>query len=1249
MVYPRYGPAQVGCNLAMAVAEPWDMDVFSESEPLLCSEGGMTSVVAESNSLHESTAGQTPLEHDAAERTAALYRLTHALVNCESLSVLLQTMAEGVGEVLAATHVLLVVGDGEKQQIIAEVAGGQEAEAALSFSFADWWAGVDWLRRSQQTTLLLTPGHLDEIAVAWPACRGLSPYLGSAIVALLQYRHEVMGLLVVLRSSQKAVFGASDIELVSMIADQAALAMANLRLSDALDREKAQLDLVYRLGQHLAKTFDVHDVCRLALEEICATLGNLYGSLFLLDEETGGLRLMAQKGYDLNTIQSLLQDFSHGKGLSGWVMECRQTVVVDDVSADPHWIATPDTFEVRSALAVPLLSGPELLGVLTLASTQRAFFTAEYRALVESAMATIVVAIFNARLFGKMQQRALEQEYISEIARALNLRGISQTFPVLTRILSALVECEYVALILEEQGTFTVAESTIPTLPVGSALSLPPAVMARLTSEQPYITTDLGPQSDDLLLQELHALGVNARVLLPLLVGAEMIGILYLGSQRVPTVAQLLILQQISDMVAITIENDRLFRAEQRQLEIAERLQATALTLNTLDLQKVLTLIMDQLESLFPYDSGSIQILEKEAMVVIATRNAPQVPLGFRFSLQDHPHSRRLAEGEVLIIEDAQQNDMGWIPFPEALYMRSTLGIPLWVRDKVIGALVVDNRTPRRYTPEDIRVVQAFAQQAAVAIENARLFEAQRTQRELAEALQVAAAVVSSVLDFEQVLDYILDQVARIVQGDTFNIILVEGEAGRMIRWRGYPELGMALPESGQERIPLRQYPSLARMIEEPQPVMITDTANDPRWISYPGQEKIRAYIGAPIRIAGKTEGFINVASMTAGQFDEQDLAWLQAFADHASIALQNARLFQQTRRHAEELEQRVHERTAELEAKNAWLEAILGSTSDGIIVTDKEGEIVDANRVAKLWLYHSLPLPDVERLRTLIRDLARRVYSQPEAVIELTGLDLELNAAPVLHQDTAGPAVVIAAHDVSYLKALDRLKSQFISNISHELRTPLSSIRLYSSLLQRGSPEKRARYFTALDQEIARLSKLVEDILQIARIESGQMELKRQLVDLSMLTEMSTTAHTDLAESHGLTLTMQGNAGKAIVSVDRDKLMQVLNNLIGNAIKYTPQGGHITVATQQRTKDGRLWGTVTVTDTGMGIPEAEMPHICERFFRGSQPQELRIQGSGLGLAIVKEILQLHGGALTVESQVGVGSTFTVWLPLIED
>jgi GAF domain-containing protein/nitrogen-specific signal transduction histidine kinase len=1196
--------------------------------------------------------GDMPRLPDQFPGIGVLYRLAHSLLTFDNLPDLLQAVVDEVCAAVDAPWAVLATFDVAKRHILNCVQGGADADSDLNLSFemlheishVHLWPPEKEALSGNECLLL----NADAAAFGKLFDRDFC----SVIAAPLLYQDEMIGLLIAARSITESPFAEPDVALISVIANQAAAALENFRLLASLGQEKAQLELLYRLGQHLSSSLDIRTVCQLALDEICTVFKGSYGLLFIVDAETDFMQLMARVGFrDDDVLQSIMGRFQAGEGVTGWVVKHRQMAVIDDVATDPRWISSHRGGPPHSGVSVPLFNGEDLLGVMTLSAPGRAFFTSEYCRLLESAAATIAIAIFNAQLFSKVQQRAHEQERISEIARALNALDIPQAFSVLVQGLEDLAECEPVVLALNDElrNILTVVESTFLAVPIGSVLSLPPAVRAHVWGMQPHVCAVPGEEQGEPLLVDLQAVGVHSRVVLPLIVGERVMGVLYLGSHQTLTPAQVSMLQQIANTVAIAVENDRLFLAEQRHREVAERLQATALVVNTLDLQEVLTLIMDQLESIFPYDSGSIQILEQDAMCVLATRNAPHAPVGLCYPLKDHPYNRRLAEGEVVIIEDVQQHDTGWIPFNEALYMRSNIGVPLWVRDKVIGALTIDNRGVRKYTEEDIRVIQTFAQQAAIAIENARLFEAQRVQRELSEALEAAAAVVSSVLDFDQVLDYILDQVVRFVHGDTYNIILIEEGVGRMIRWRGYEEHEIAMPRQGRDKIPVMSYPSLAQMIEDGLPTFIADTKHDSRWHVSPGQEKLNSYVAAPIRIAGKTEGFINVASLSAHQFGPQEAQRLKAFADHASIALQNARLYQTTLRHAEMLERRVRERTAELEAQNAWLEAVLGSTSDGMIITDSDGQIADANRVARMWLYHSLPPSDVERLRETIRDLAQRAHTKPDAVLELSGLDLELSASPIFgEQGSVGPAVLVVVHDVSYLKALDRVKSQFVSNVSHELRTPLTSIRLYASLIQRSTSGSSERYFEPLDREVDRLSKLVEDILQISRIEAGQLELNRRVVDLNLLTEMAVMSHHILADSRGLTMAYQAANGKTMVSVDYDKFMQVVNNLIENAINYTPAGGHIQVATECHEKDARPWAVVTVQDTGMGIPEQELHHLFERFFRGSEPQDMRIQGSGLGLAIVKEIVELHGGTITVESQVGVGSTFAVWIPLME-
>jgi signal transduction histidine kinase len=325
-------------------------------------------------------------------------------------------------------------------------------------------------------------------------------------------------------------------------------------------------------------------------------------------------------------------------------------------------------------------------------------------------------------------------------------------------------------------------------------------------------------------------------------------------------------------------------------------------------------------------------------------------------------------------------------------------------------------------------------------------------------------------------------------------------------------------------------------------------------------------------------------------------------------------------------------------------LEAILHSSSDGIIVTDSQGKIVRIYPIADSWLTQTLSSEDAAELREAIHNLAARSAERPETVLELADMDLELRAAPIT--ETEEVAAVVTVHDISHMKTLDRMKSQFVSNVSHELRTPITTIKLYAALMQRSSMDKWEEYLDALAQEADRQARLVEEILQISRIEAGRLEISPRPTPLNELTEVIFANHRPLAQEEELVLEYRPTEPGPVAPVDPDRMTQVLANVVTNAIQYTPRGGKVIISTGEKEANGRTWATVTVKDNGLGIPKEELPHIFERFFRGERPRSMQVSGTGLGLAIAKDIVELHAGLVTVESEVNVGTTFTIWLPL---
>jgi len=228
------------------------------------------------------------------------------------------------------------------------------------------------------------------------------------------------------------------------------------------------------------------------------------------------------------------------------------------------------------------------------------------------------------------------------------------------------------------------------------------------------------------------------------------------------------------------------------------------------------------------------------------------------------------------------------------------------------------------------------------------------------------------------------------------------------------------------------------------------------------------------------------------------------------------------------------------------------------------------------------------------------------------------------------------------FLQQLDQLKSKFMSDVSHELRTPVTSLSLYIDLLEVGKPEKYEFYVAQLKELVARLRTLINEILDLAHLERDQREVSPTPMDVNAVVEHVIAAQQVVAEAAELHLISELADGTLPVMTQVDHISRAITNLVANAIKYTPSG---TVLVKTAMITGRI--CVTVTDTGVGIAPEDIPHVFERFYRGRQPVQMSAPGTGLGLAIVKEIAEAHGGTVEVESALGEGTTFRLWLPAV--
>ncbi len=293
---------------------------------------------------------------------------------------------------------------------------------------------------------------------------------------------------------------------------------------------------------------------------------------------------------------------------------------------------------------------------------------------------------------------------------------------------------------------------------------------------------------------------------------------------------------------------------------------------------------------------------------------------------------------------------------------------------------------------------------------------------------------------------------------------------------------------------------------------------------------------------------------------------------------------------------------------------------------------------IGVLWIADREPLDDhVVSVMLAVADMAANTLHRLALFAELE----QYAASLELRVDERTRALADANQQ---LLELDKLKSKFVSNVSHELRSPISNLKLYMSLLHRGKPEKRAHYEAMLEASVQRLGQLVEDILNLSRLEIAQYQPKElEPTDLNAVINQIINLHAPQAESVGLGLRFEADAGVPLIDGDFNQLSQLVTNLIVNSLHYTHRGG---VAVRTLAPSGREPVVLTVEDTGVGILPDDLPHVFERFYRGNHRQAHDIPGTGLGLAIVKEIVEIHHGEIAVESRIDEGTRFEVKLPV---
>ncbi|MEO6708806.1 MAG: ATP-binding protein, partial [Planctomycetota bacterium] len=354
-----------------------------------------------------------------------------------------------------------------------------------------------------------------------------------------------------------------------------------------------------------------------------------------------------------------------------------------------------------------------------------------------------------------------------------------------------------------------------------------------------------------------------------------------------------------------------------------------------------------------------------------------------------------------------------------------------------------------------------------------------------------------------------------------------------------------------------------------------------------------------------------------------------------------------------------LRERMETIVSDRNKLLAILGSMVEGVVAVDRDDRVVHMNEVAGRLLraspHDSLGkrIWEVTRIVEVseILEQARRRAGAADAEVHLAVSNgearIELRASPLVDGSGALSGAVVVLNDVTDLRRLESLRRDFVANVSHELKTPLTAIRgLVETLIEDKSMEiaTRERFHEKIRDQSTRLSSLVSDLLTIARVESQAMTLERKPLDLRATLRECEARFAPLCEAKGLTLELRAPPEPLVVQGDEESLRQIVDNLLDNALKYTPARGRIEVSARAREDEAVL----EVSDTGIGIEPRDLERIFERFYRVDKARSRELGGTGLGLSIVKHLVHSLGGRVAVESKLGRGSTFRIVLPRFE-
>ncbi|MFP4321021.1 MAG: GAF domain-containing protein [Anaerolineales bacterium] len=1077
-----------------------------------------------------------------------------------------------------------------------------------------------------------------------------------------------------------------------------------------LDLQTRRLQLLNNVAVSLAQSLDIENIFETTLRETALALEIDEAAALKIDHEHDLGRVVVQypRGEEEpNEIFALSQNFAYER-----VNDSLQAFILEADEADPSyqsikpWLRRPA--DTQSILVVPLVVGGSLIGLIHFDALDEDYrFTQERIEIANTLASQAAIAVQNATLFEQSLVRTHELETLFEAsqATAVTLDLDEAMRRVVSQMLSAL-RADYCSIALWDdiemrlevrEGVSAWGEHDENEMPgtVYELANYPVREQVLRQRDVMNLRYDRDVHPSEKVLMERS--GTKDRLLVPLVVNDFSIGLVDLEireQNRFFEAGDIRLARTLASQSAVAIENARLqteTRSQIEELYIINDISRAASSKMKID--ELFPMVRDQLPVLTDADILYVALYDDETH---------QITFPIAEDIEVGPvemAARELGADEFSYVIERKAPLLLWgmqmahdresygiqTILPDALCF---LGVPMVVGEDIVGVLAVqDNADPRAFGLNDQRILTTVASQLAVAIQNARLFAKQTSfaeeleksvnertyelqqERERVQTLYDITTEASASLDINRVLTRALEKVAQ-ATGATSGIIMgIDEVSEQLYVMHAYGDLPQPPPD--KRRIISQDRGLAGWVLENRQSVVIPDVQTDERWVVRDDRDTSqRSVVAALLEVGEDSRGVMMLFSDEVNHFTPEHLKLVTAAASQLANSMNNAELYSLIRDQAERLGAILRAEQVE-STKNT---AILDSIADGVMYANEHGTVVLFNQAAERILdlpasrVVARPITELTGLyggsTSFWMDAMERWMSDPSAtrgedfVEETMQLEderiINIRLSPVNMGDQFLGTVSVF-RDITKEVEVDRMKSEFVSTVSHELRTPMTSIKGYADLLLLGAAgeisEAQQRFLETIKQNADRLSILVNDLLEVSRIDQDRVPLRFTGVSVDELLS-NIEAHLlgrveDQKRPMNITLDVPKDLPR--IRADYDRITQIVQNLADNAFNYTPNDGHILL--RASLDDEKSVVVMSVQDNGIGIPESIQPRIFERFFRGDEYDDLVLDtpGTGLGLSIVKSLVEMHDGAIWFKSQPGQGTTFFVQIPVYEE